>query len=103
MTDDKRKAESRFNQQAIVEAVGRMKPELVAASEAAHKAKDADADGDPDFSDLDRTVELGSLVESLIGLCGPHLRLLNEIAGALYEIDERGSRAQEPEIPHHQH
>jgi hypothetical protein len=46
MTDDKRKAESRFNQQAIAEAVGRMRPELVAASEGAHKAK---SDGDPDF------------------------------------------------------
>jgi hypothetical protein len=52
MTDDKRKAESRFNEQAVKEAVGRMRPELVAASEAAHKAKDAVADGDPDFSCL---------------------------------------------------
>ena len=39
-----------------------MKPELVACSEAAHKAKDADAGDDPEF---DRVVELGSLVECL--------------------------------------
>jgi hypothetical protein len=51
----------------------RMKPELVACSEAAHKAKDADAGDDPEF---DRVVELGSLVECLGGMCGPHLMLL---------------------------
>jgi hypothetical protein len=99
MTDDKRKAESRFNQQAVKEAIGRMRPELVAASQAAHKAKDAD----PDFPDFDRTVQLGFLVESLVGLCGPHLRLLSEIADVLYEIDEKGAHAREPETPHHQH
>jgi hypothetical protein len=44
MTDDKRKAERNFNWQAIREAVERMKLELIAASEAAHKAKDADAE-----------------------------------------------------------
>lgn len=46
-----KKAERHFNWQAIVE---RMKPELVAASEAAHKAKDADVEDDSD----DRTMEL---------------------------------------------
>jgi hypothetical protein len=61
MTDDKRKAERHFNRQAIKEAVERMKPELIAASEAAHKAKDADAEDDPDYSDFDRTMELGNL------------------------------------------
>jgi hypothetical protein len=38
MTDDKKNAELHFNRQAIKEAVERMKPELIAASEAAHKA-----------------------------------------------------------------
>ena len=53
MTDDKKKAERHFNWQAIKEAVERMKPELIAASEAAHKAKDADSDeDDPGYSDL---------------------------------------------------
>jgi hypothetical protein len=102
MTNDKRKAESRFNQQAVKEAVGRMKPELVAASEAAHKAKDVEAEGaDEGYSDFDRSVELGFLVESVVGLCGPHLRLLNEIADALdalYELEEKGLH--EPETPH---
>jgi hypothetical protein len=35
--DDKQKAELHFNWQALKEAVERMKPELRAASEAAHK------------------------------------------------------------------
>jgi transposase len=36
MTDDKRKAERHFNWQALKEAVERIKPELIAASEATH-------------------------------------------------------------------
>jgi hypothetical protein len=55
MTDDKKKAERHFNWQAIKEAVERMKPELIAASEAAHKAKDADAEGDQYYSDFAST------------------------------------------------
>jgi hypothetical protein len=102
MTDDKKKAERHFNWQAIKEAIERMKPELIAASEAAHKAKDADAEVDPDYSDFDRTVELGYLIESVSGLCAPHLMLLNEIAGALDGLhateDEHGQK-----IPHRQH
>jgi hypothetical protein len=101
MTDDKKNAELHFNRQAIKEAVERMKPELIAASEAAHKAKDADSDeDDPGYSDFDRTVQLDYLVESLSGLCGPHLLLLNEIADAIYEI-HAGEDGQE--TPHHQH
>jgi len=104
MTDDKRKAEPHFNWQAIKEAVERMKPELIAASEAAHKAKDADAEGvsDPDYSDFDRTVELGYLVERLGGLCGPHLLLLNEIADALYEL-HAAEDGPGQETPHRHH
>jgi hypothetical protein len=80
-----------------------MRPELIAASEAAHKVKDADSyEDDPGYSDFDRTVQLGYLVECLGGLCGPHLLLLNEIADALYELhateDEHGQK-----IPHHHH
>jgi hypothetical protein len=101
MTDDKKKAERHFNWQAIKDSVERMKPELIAASEAAHKAKDADSDGDdPGYSDFDRTVQLGYLVESRSGLCGPHLLLLNEVADALYEI-HAGEDGQE--TPHHHH
>jgi hypothetical protein len=100
--DDKRKAQRHFTWQAIKDAVERMKPELIAASEAAHKAKDADDKGDDPDYDFDRTVELGYLVESLGGLCGPHLLLLNQIAEALYELhatdDQHGQ-----EIPHRRH
>jgi hypothetical protein len=66
MADNKKKAEHRFNSQAIKESVERMKPELIAASEAAHKMKDADSEeDDPDYAEFDRTMELGYLVESL--------------------------------------
>ena len=98
MTDEKRKAELHFNRQALKEAVERMKPELAAASEATHKYG---ADETPEGSDFDRTVALGYVIESLEGLCGPHLSLLNEIAEALYGL-ERGEAGQE--IPrHHPH
>ena len=88
MDNEKRKAERHFNDQAIQEAVKRMTHELEAASEAAHKMKDSDDSGDDqDYRDFDRIVELGYLVEA-VSLCGPHLRLLTDIADALYAIDE---------------
>ena len=62
-----------------------MTPELEVAS--AHKMKDSVSDED-DYREFDRTVELGYLVEAVSGLCGPHLRLLTDIADALYAIDE---------------
>ena len=65
MSDDKSKAESQFNWEAIKESIERMKPELIACSDAAHKAKGAVAEND---SDADRLVKLGSLVECL-GVC----------------------------------
>jgi hypothetical protein len=103
MTDEKRKAERHFNWQAIRESVERMKPELIAASEAAHKAKDAASDvDDPGYADFDRMVELGYLVESLSGLCGPHLLLLNQIADALHEL-HYAEEGHGQETPHHQH
>jgi hypothetical protein len=89
MDNEKRKTQSRFNDQAIKEAVKRMTPELEAASEAAHKMKDSEDSGDDqDYRDFDRIVELGYLVEAVSGLCGPNLRLLTDIADALYAIDE---------------
>jgi hypothetical protein len=89
MDNEKRKAERHFNDQAIKEAIKRMTPELEAASEAAHKMKDTEDSGDDqDYRDIDRSVELGYLVEAVSGLCGPHLRLLTDIADALYAIDE---------------
>src|SRR6476620_1357901 len=90
MADDKKKAERRhFNWQALKEAVERMKPELGAASEATHKHG---ADDTPDDTDFDRTVALGYLVESLEGLCGPHIWVLNEISSALYEMHAADGR-----------
>jgi hypothetical protein len=77
--DDKSKQESQFNLDAIKESIERMKPELVTCSEAAHKAKDAG--DDPEF---DRVVELGSLVECLGGMCGPHL--IKESAGRCWRL-----------------
>ncbi|MFO7477899.1 MAG: hypothetical protein R6X03_06100, partial [Methyloceanibacter sp.] len=73
----------------IKEAVERIKPELKAASVAAHKLKDALADvDDEDYQHFDRIVELGYVVDAVGGLCGPHLLLLTEIADALYTIEE---------------
>ena len=97
MSDDKSKQESQFNLDAIKESIERMKPELATCSAAAHKAKDTNADDDPEF---DRVVELGSLVEFQGGMCGPHLMLLHEIAHALDEVHKvEGER----EKPHHRH
>ena len=85
MSDDKSKAESQFNWEAVKESIERMKPELIVCSEAAHKAKHAVAGNDSDF---DRLVELGSLVECLGGMCAPRLMLLHEIAHALDDVHE---------------
>ena len=66
MNDDKSKQETQINLDAIKESIEQMKLELIACSVAAHKAKDADAGDDPEF---DRVAELGSLVQSLSGVC----------------------------------
>jgi hypothetical protein len=91
-------AQRDFHLQAMKEAVERMKPELLAASEAAHKMKDHD---DPGIKDLDRTMELGSLIDGMVDLCAPHLRLLNHIAETLaaFEAGE-GEGAREPAHRH---
>ena len=62
---DKKRAERQFNWQAIREAVERMRPELIAASEAAHKAKESELD--EAVPELDRT---SSLAISLTVLAG---------------------------------
>ena len=100
MADDKKKAERHFNWQALKEAVERMKPELGAASEATHKHGAGDT---PDDTDFDRTVALGYLVESLEGLCGPHLWVLNEISSALYEMHAADGEHGEEKPRHHTH
>jgi hypothetical protein len=99
MSDDKSEAEGKFNREAIKESIERMKPELVACSEAAHRAKDAEVGDD---ADVDRAVELGYLVECLNGVCGPHLMLLHEIAHALEEVHEAQGDQEKPR-QHHRH
>jgi hypothetical protein len=98
MSDDKSKAEGQFNREAIIESIERMKPELIACSEAAHKAKDAEVGDD---GDVDRAVELGYLVECLSGMCGAHLLLLHEIAHALEEVHPELEVKEKP--AHHRH
>ena len=98
MTDDKSKAESQFNWEAVEESIERMKPELIPCSEAAHKAKNAVAGNDSDF---DRVVELGSLVECLGGMCAPHLMLLHEIAHALDDVHEAEGQQEKRSHRHH--
>jgi hypothetical protein len=98
MSDDKSKAESQFNWEAIKESIERMKPELIACSDAAHKAKGAVAEND---SDADRLVELGSLVECLGGMCAPHLMLLHEIAHALDDVHEAEGEQEKRSHRHH--
>jgi hypothetical protein len=95
---DKIAAERDFHLHTMKEAIERMKAELMVASDAAHKMKEHD---DPNMKDLDRTMELGSLVDGLVDLCAPHLRLLNHIAEALatLEADQEGAKA-EP-VPRH--
>ena len=57
--ENTRDAERDFHPQAVKEAIDRMKPELMAASEAAHRMKDHDDPG------IKRTMELGSLVDGV--------------------------------------
>ena len=93
--DDKRKTKHEFIRQAIKEAVARMKPELHAASEAAHHLfEEAEAEDEADF---ERTVELGYVVDRLANFCGPNLAVLYELACALDEF--HGADEQEPERP----
>ena len=98
MSNDKSKQESQFNLDTIKESIERMKPELIACSEAAHKAKDAQVGDDQDF---DRLVELGSLVECLGGMCALHLVLLHEIAHALDEVHEAEVEQEKRHRRHH--
>ena len=50
-----------------------------------------------------RTVALGYLVESLEGLCGPHLWVLDEISSALYELRAADGEHGEETPRHHTH
>ena len=86
MTDTD-KAQRDFHLQAMKEAIERMKPELMAASEAAHRSKEKDDKG-PGPEEFDRTMELGYLVDYLSHLCAPHLMLLDHIAEVLAALED---------------
>ena len=90
---DNRKTKHEFIRQAIKEAVERMKPELHAASEAAHHlVEEAEAEDEADF---ERTVELGYVVDLLANFCWPNLAVLYQVACALNEM--HGADEHEPE------
>ncbi len=84
---DTDKAQRDFHLQAMKEAIERIKPELIAASEAAHRSKETD-DKRPGAEEFDRTVELGYLVDYLSHLCAPHLMLLDHIAEVLAALED---------------
>jgi hypothetical protein len=97
---DTDKAQRDFHLQAMKEAIERMKPELMAASEAAHRSKEKDDKG-PGSEELDRTIELGYLVDYLSHLCAPHLMLLDHIAEVLAALEE--GEAEGAAKPVHRH
>jgi hypothetical protein len=73
-----------FMRQSLKEAVQRMSADLRHANKVAHELKRIDAAGEGDGSqDFDRTVELGSLVETAANMCPSSLAFLNEIADFL--------------------
>ena len=84
---DKKTAGQRFNLQAVKDAAERMKPGLIAASEAAHNYG-ASANETEEEKDSDKTVAIGFLARNLDCLCGPHLWLLDEIAQALVDLED---------------
>ena len=93
---DKRKTQHEFIRQTIKEAIERMKPELHAASEAAHHLEEAEAEDEANF---ERTVELGYVVDVLANMCWPNLAVLYEVACALDETHQTENE-QELEQPH---
>jgi hypothetical protein len=97
---DTAKAEHDFHLQAMKEAIERMKPELIAASEAAHRTKEKDEKG-PGNEELDRTIELGYLVDYLSQLCSPHLMLLDHIAETLAALEDGDEKSEGKPIHRH--
>jgi hypothetical protein len=90
-----KKAEIEFARQALKEALERMKPELVAAGEAAHKLDELENDEAED-SGFARIVDQGHLVNLLAQLCGPRLRVLTDIAEELAGLDCQEKEEDQP-------
>jgi SpoU rRNA methylase family enzyme len=80
------KAQLEFILQSLKEAIERMRPDLVAANDLAHKADEA-----VDLSDeervTDRMIELGELLELAASMCDARVRLIGGIARLLDSIE----------------
>lgn len=72
MTDKTEEAKFKF-------AIEAMRPALQAAADAAHELELKDEDE----ADFERVIELGMLTDSIGILCGPLLRVLNNVASML--------------------
>jgi|SRR5215831_19415268 len=94
---DKTKTQHEFIRQTIKEAIERMKPELHAASEAAHHLEEAEGEDEANF---ERTVELGYVVDVLANMCLPNLAVLYEVACALNETHQNEQELPHPNKPH---
>ena len=90
---DKRKTQHEFIRQTIKETIERMKPELHAASEAAHHLEEAEAEDEANF---ERTVELGYVVDVLANMCWPNLAVLYEVACAVAETHRTENEQERP-------
>ena len=78
-------------------------PLLNAASRAAHKIKDAEAEDDPEQATFDRLVDLGMIADCAARMCGPNLNVLARVVLALLndEHDEHDTDEVEHEHQHH--
>lgn len=78
MSDPKSETKLKF-------AIDAARPALQAAADAAHEMKVAD----PDEADFERDMEIAFLVKDLNLLCGPMLRVLNEVVSLLIQHEDR--------------
>jgi len=65
-------------------AIDAARPALQAAADAAHELKSTD----PDRARFERDMEVAMLVNRLGFLCGPNLRVLNDVADLLIEHED---------------
>jgi hypothetical protein len=91
------KAEIEFAKRALKEALERMKPELIAANEAAHKIVGLEVKDGPDES---RLVELGYLVDWAGNMCTPQIKLLGDIAVVLHNLHQKEENREGEPVAH---